>query len=776
MALGKLLNLGGMENKLPKTDQSIGKFRVARNVYRTPDNRLIPRYDNAEHFTTTGTDRYIHYYTTYGSSMLSLRSYEASPGYYETALFKDSTKIPAHDFCWSSSIFNFFTGESDVTSSTMSYRINDTVYFQSSGIDKTKVKYDGVEVSAMGVPQPILGSPQYSAAGTVWVAVVRHRIDFDLNEPVSELIRFPATPYTIGANNFVNITTHKTSTNLIGNTSVYPDTILVDKQNLSTPYFKCSAVSYNIATQAFELTVTDTNIDASKVGTYVMVYFQTVPAATSGLPYDVLGVMLKIKQYNSPTSIWLDINDAYVLTEIRQWEKVNLSGFSSGFWTAITFGVREVFTAWTATSVDSNYVFKGIFPAFQYSTVTNTYVLDVTNPLFPSGGVLNTIFDISPNLGDWYAVTSIKRSCNTAAINIGSNGITFFQDLLISWNEEQIWYSDTTKPFTYEQFNAINFQPIGTAEDGKIVSCCGTSDFLFISRERKNYFLVGNLITKNIRVQEIPKAEIGCWSNNSTINIKDSVIFISSEGVYQVQGGGACIKLSEVIPKNFARRDAFAVDEDIKFELSGTNAPEFSGVDYGLSVAFDEYRELLMFMQKGANYPENPILVLNTATYQFYEWCGLVQGMEYASALGALNGLYYVGGFDKAAGSLDAKTYKEDQSLALNYVQSSPVVLFTTWLTAGEPSLEKQLLQLKIFGRIYGKVKIQHYKDWDITALITNAEYVSPGVTTYSHKKRFQSDKVLGASCGIVLDDTQSTFEIESIEVEFNAIQQGMKK
>ena len=782
MALGKLLNLGGMENKLPKTTQTNGKFRVARNVYRAPDNRLIPRYDCEEHFTTSGDDRYIHYYTQYDNSMLSVRSYD-NLGFYDVALFKDSTKVPAHDSVFGLSWFNSSPGEYDISNSIMSYRVGNTVYFQSTGPDRTKVKYDGVELSAMGVPQPRVGCAEYSAAGTTWIRVIRHRIDLDVNEPVSEFVQFPTTPYTVGANKFVDIRTDLFGPSVIGNTGVTPAIATSDKPNLTTPYFKSSAVFYDTSTESFNFTITDTNIDASKIGTYVIVYFKTVPAATSGLTYDVLGVMLKIKNYIPPTPaptpayVWLDINDAYVLDYSRTWNKVNLSTFTSGFYTAITFGTREIFTAWASAGPTSNYVYRGIFPAFQYSTTSSIYPVDVTSNLLPIGGSTDTIFDISQNLGDWYDVQSSKVSSN---ISLGGSqstyGMTFFQDLLLFWDEDFIWYSDTTLPLNYEQMNALNFLPIGVKEDGRVISCCGTSDFLFVSRERKNYFVVGNIVTRNYRVQEIQNVEIGCWSNNSSILIKDSVIFITSSGVFVLSGGGACTKISESIPKNFSRRDAFAVDEDVKFLLEGTSAPLTHGIDYGLSVAFDEYRELLLFMQKGANYLQNPILVLDTVTYQFYEWCGVVQGKEYASAIGAMNGEYYIGGFDKAAGTLDAKTYKENKTLDLSYVQAAPVELFTTWLTAGEPSLEKQLLQLKIFGRIYGKIKVQHYKDWDITSNVTNAEYVSLGSNVYSHKKRFQSDKVLAASCGFILDDTQSTFELESIEVEFNPIQQGMKK
>jgi hypothetical protein len=109
-------------------------------------------------------------------------------------------------------------------------------------------------------------------------------------------------------------------------------------------------------------------------------------------------------------------------------------------------------------------------------------------------------------------------------------------------------------------------------------------------------------------------------------------------------------------------------------------------------------------------------------------------------------------------------------------------------LTAGEPSLEKVLLQLKMFGRIQSESKnasidIAHYKDWNYNTKVTNSPYFPIDTsslidyqTQYSHKKRFNSDKMLSASVGFEVSNPGVTFELESIEVEFAAIQEGMKR
>lgn len=54
-----MLNLGGMDNSSPKTAQSNGRFRVARNVQPTPDGRIIPRYHNSYSVSDTDDRMYL---------------------------------------------------------------------------------------------------------------------------------------------------------------------------------------------------------------------------------------------------------------------------------------------------------------------------------------------------------------------------------------------------------------------------------------------------------------------------------------------------------------------------------------------------------------------------------------------------------------------------------------------------------------------------------------------------------------------------------------------
>jgi hypothetical protein len=189
-------------------------------------------------------------------------------------------------------------------------------------------------------------------------------------------------------------------------------------------------------------------------------------------------------------------------------------------------------------------------------------------------------------------------------------------------------------------------------------------------------------------------------------------------------------------------------------------------------------------MQKTAG---NPCLVLSTKTKEFYEWNGMIQTAgESANCITFIFSKYQLGGY--TAANYTAKKYLENKAIALSYLPTYPVKLYTTWLTGGEPSLEKNLLQLKMFGRIDSdgttqSIDVCHYKDWNLTTKVTNSSYF-PNDTSlslnnqiqYSHKKRLNSDKVLSASVGIEINNPAISFEIESLEVEFTPIQQGMKR
>jgi hypothetical protein len=599
-----------------------------------------------------------------------------------------------------------------------------------------------------------------------------------------------------------------------------------DPQGYPMNFFVGTA-TYDSANLEFSVTLNNNNTsitNASQIGSYVFVrisFYNPSAILDSVSATSSYALALRVKQQWIPTgggpsgTIKLDIFNAYYLTSDREWKKANLinnTAALTAFASTITYGTREVATIWASPTENGVYFYQGIRPVFpfQANPVGTTILPDVAIPATPTAANANTnwgttIIDTALVLNDIYDIftTGLSPNSNTGK-DFGGNWytnfycMTVYQDSLLLANDDLIWFSNTASAGNFEQLSALNFLKVGDTEFGRITSICGTSDFLIVCRERKVYYVNGNIATGNYRVQEISECEIGAWSNVATFLVKDTVIMVTAIGVFQVSDGGRCVKISENCPKNFSFYDSMNVNEDVSFRLEGTIALPKKPTDdaslgnTGIEIAYDEYRDLLVIMQRK---PGNPCLVIHMKNGEFYEWDGVYPNVEgsFGNCMTFIDGNYYIGGINNTVDFLTpalgiSVIAKENKTANLSYVTNYPIKLYTSWLTAGEPSLEKSLLQLKMFGRFQSNksvdsINVAHYKDWDFSNKITNSPYFPIDrlsnlnlQTQYSHKKRLNSDKVLSASVGFEITSSKVTFELESIEVEFNPIQQGMKK
>ena len=829
MATGKILNLGGIDNRPPKANQSTGRFRVARNVYPTPDGRLIPRYDCSSAISLDYIQIFKHL-TSYNGDLLSV----VGAGDDEILkVYKNDVLIPKN--------FNLFSNPSTQNywpQNTTSYRRNNTTYILSPD-GQLLLKYDGVEVSrACDAGATLYTTSKSSTAPTKYVKVIAHSLDFDNNEIWSDAVTFSMGNADLALDLQAGFYGSPLTPNIVteGQVLVHDAGGLgLTNSNISNNmnYFvskSAASATYDAINQEFSITtnLNDTSIlDPAQIGSYVFVKIEGFnPTTVLSIPFDyrnyAYGLALKVKknwvQNALPATdgtIKLDIYDAYYLDQNREWKKADLNptlANLNGLAASIKWGTREVVTVWASTTEYGVYFFEGIRPVFpkNASPVGTTILPDVSIPATPTAANAspawsNNIIDTAVILNDIYDVntTGLSPNSNTGK-DFGGNWytgfycMTVYQDSLLLANDDLIWFSNTSSAGNFEQLAASNFLKVGDTEFGRITSICGTSDFLIVCRERKVYYVNGNIATGNYRVQEISECEIGAWSNVATFLVKDTVIMVTAIGVFQVSDGGRCVKISENCPKNFSFYDSMNVNEDVSFRLDGTIALPKKPTDdpslgnTGIEVSYDEYRDLLVIMQRK---PGNPCLVIHMKNGEFYEWDGIYPNIigSFGNCMTFIDGSYYIGGINSVIDFSNpflgtAITAKENKTANLSYATNYPIKLYTSWLTAGEPSLEKSLLQLKMFGRFQSNksvesINVAHYKDWDFSNKITNSPYFPIDKfsdlnlqTQYSHKKRLNSDKVLSASVGFEITSPKVTFELESIEVEFNPIQQGMKK
>lgn len=668
-------------------------------------------------------------------------------------------------------------------------------------------KYDGVEVRPCGSPQPEFLFPGISPIGGTekFIRVIEHTLDFDQNEPVSEHIQFGLS----GIENAVQITNSALFSSVLDQSMFYFGLDFSPKDHYISgfiwkeetqpytaiplmiyPAFNGVESSTSLSNTEFEVVVKaeNTNFHLCKPEGYVFVRWAYEAYSTvviGGISREVLGIAMNIK------SCVLDpITDEYTMvldkpkgyTTDRSWSDVD------SLFIAINQGTKACFTVWSSNAATGNYVFKGIYPRFPGVVGSTTPItVNITSATTADLTNIQNIFTVSPNLGDWYDVNVRKLCLNTYPINnlnqtMSENrlrGVTGYKGMLVMYTDNLIYYSDTTLGGSFEQTTFSSNFLQGSAYDGEVISCCGSNEVLLVSRERNSWVLNGNLPTGSVRVQEVTGMELGAWSNSSAISIQNFLFVITSSGVFMISESGSAKDISVRVPMNFDRHNPFPNTEDVSFVLEGTNGLYYSG-DKGLSVAYDENRGFLAFCKKGVNSPKNPMLVLDVGTGEFYEWDSVAPSGKFVSAIffeeGKLIAAYSEVVEDKATA---ANISVETNSGRLNG-QESPIKLYSTWMTAENPSLEKNALQLKFFGNVYNQdkdntISVVSFNDWDNTEKITNEGYIPLPTNTYSHKKRLNSSKPLATSVGFEVNNT-SSFRIEGLEVEFNIIQAGMKR
>jgi hypothetical protein len=788
--LGKNLNPTGMYNRPPHANQPITGLRQAVNVYKTYDGRIVPRSDSTDPFGGMGSItgiRYTHALTKYDTDILSFVSYDATESnsglekyaVYKTTAAGASSKIPQSGDLGMSPFQFPGIGPSprtqDYSNQVQTYRVNNTVYFFDPYYGMLS-KYDGVQVCEAGTPQPRISSPDLVTSGnTHHIRVVQHTLDFDNNEPVSEYVQFRVSSSTTTLN-----IDSAPAINMIGNGAVAPTNVISTKI-WNRPYFVGTAV-YNAGTLDFSVTTTLNAVTSASIGSYLLVSINYVSSAINGLPGDSLAIALKIKSVSGATVV-LDATSAKYLDMNREWQTATISGvFAAG----IAFGCTSFLTVWASSSANGIYYFRGQGPSYGNNTTGEVFTVDISTVTAAiTTGVTSekSAATISPALNDWYDVTTRKLHINSFYPFGDLRSLTKYQDLFYLSGDDLIWISDFTLGGSVEQFLTSGFIRVGDKEFGANIAICGTQDFLYVGRERKNYYLNGNIPTGNYKVQEVTEADVGPYSPNTAINIKDSVILLTCQGVYQIMSGGRASELSKDIASNFFRFDSLSANDTLLFQLAQKNIYYTSDIrtadtNYGMQVCHDEFRNLLIFVNL---YENTKSLVMNTDTGEFFEWYGMGGATDRKIAVTSLNGKFYFAK-NPAINTYKVNLYDEDPT-SVSFLTTAPARVMTTWLTAGEPSLEKQALQLKIFGRIITttasqSVKVYHYKDWNRSTLITNSTYapvLANATTQFSHKKRLTSDKALAVSVGIEVDD-EIKFEIESLEVEFEPIQQGMKR
>lgn len=755
--LEKRLTPGGLQVGGPRTLQNPNRFRVANNVYQTLDGYYVPRFDNVDyedgiaagyHSINVRMFRGLPFVIARSDTTFALKTYYGSP---LAEIF--NTLNPAT-----------FTYPSVDTDGDFSFGIqfeekNDVLLINVPILGL--YKFDGLLVTKAGVPTSYGGTAE-SGANTAYFRYLQINVDYAGN-----------VAYSGYAQNFHDYT--GTSLTVDGNRDDY--------------YLGTSGVGPWTYIDGLRR-----RFDHIAVG-FDYFFYHKKAATTITLVGSEWRVELEPGQYQLEAGCWVQWIAAHPVSAVTVLMSMKCDRVSGGFayfthikyydeevWTdaaaipvaAFTmpdFATTQWITLWSSTTATGNYVYKGTFGMHETKTI------DVTSlTVAASTTIVDGIFNISGNMGDFYDVTTVKHPFPCLEEDLSSNSLTLYSNMVLTSGKHSVYFSDTSLGGTFGMTTGLSFFTAGEHSDGSIQAICGATKFLLASCQKRNYYVAGNLPTGNFQQTPLGQTSLGAYSNQAVIPVNDYILFLNKTGLWAVYNGGKCESASDQIKGLF---DTFsnttAYTEEDRFDLSDfpthldpyTLYTESSDhrFDKWVKIRHDQNRNLILILTRGADDRGNA-LVLNTTNGEFYTWDLL--------ALGVFNDLdFYDGEYYLLDGDDVMKEEKEVEADKYVYAADSEPELITTWLTAGEPSLEKKLLQLKAFGFIEGNLEVTTYKDWIDTA-VASADYANADAELFSHKLRVESANALAVSVGMKFIGTK--FEIEGFELEFSPIQQGMKR
>lgn len=759
--LDKRLKLGGLQVGGPRTMQNAARFRVANNVYQTIDDLMVPRFHGKQ---------YLIGFSGSPPRAISTHKYNNAP--FVFAMDSSRRLMPYHDSVTQipSATMPIVTGSGNSLGSRGIQSVEKLGNFYAHIPEAGLFKYDGKQMYRAGVPLPRGYCAEYDiVTQNVYVRVIQHHMDFQGNIVNSGYEDFSAKSVAIGADTGIHVRLDGALGAITFGSNDIED--IVELANgYDSYYFIETSQATNVGLK--EITVTTGGDHNVIPGIYLI-----TNAATTG---DCQAVAFKVKR-STATTVVLDMANVMVLLDTYEWQEVDMTT------TALSFNMYRISapflggtnywaSVWTTNVVTGNYVLKSVLPVF-YQSATNTTSAVITNTVtVPNTFYYEGAFNLAGNLGDIYDVLSVKMPFPWYNGQT-SNCLASYTDLALVAYANEIFFSDTTLGGSFEMTNGFAFIAVGEHDDGDIQSVSGNAEFILVSRKFRNYYTSGNILTGNYRVQEIDKTSLGAYSNESTISYSDKIIMINKQGIFAIYAGGRCEDVSEFIKgifENFSNTTVYSEDAFFNLDSFPTHASHTAVTDQWLRLRADLNRNLLAFITKGDG--QGKILILNLNNGEFYTWNGLLDG--YGTAPYDLKDMVFIDGdyFVTKNDSGFSAIYKEDKVLfPYAYFSSAYApVLEATWFTAGEPSLEKKLNQVKMWGKISGTVELGYYTDWNTSSLVTADSYLNTNANLFSHKNRLPSANAQAVSIRMKLNTTR--FEIEGVEIEFQPFQQGMKR
>lgn len=249
-------------------------------------------------------------------------------------------------------------------------------------------------------------------------------------------------------------------------------------------------------------------------------------------------------------------------------------------------------------------------------------------------------------------------------------------------NDDFIIYSDVSTGDGPENTSPLNIQKIGETWDGYITGMRRCNDSLVIFKNRGVFSIDGALISGEYQLRKINTNSAGCTSHKSILESEEGLYFQAHNGIYYTNAIGI---------------------KKLTYEIDSV----FGSANYTTtrSVRLKKKQKSLFYI------PElSKIVVIDYYYNQVYFWNNITASNGFVED--SLGNVYFCTG---------TNIYKfndsySDAGNAINAYYS------TTWHHAGEPSLNKKWLSLRLFALTddVHNVTISTDGDWDIHSPLTS--------------------------------------------------------
>lgn len=311
------------------------------------------------------------------------------------------------------------------------------------------------------------------------------------------------------------------------------------------------------------------------------------------------------------------------------------------------------------------------------------------NPFVPTQAYLDTLATAS--LGSQYLPPTQIRDI----LEIKPRYLAVHQNLLIAAgaaNAANNWYySNNDNP---EGFDAeINVEQIKSTFGGGIKGLGSDQEHLIIGTEKALFVVTGDIGGGTARQEKVSQRGLGFASHNSIVDIGDRIIFLSTTGFWAIQGGFNIEEIGAPVNPDFLNVLGFSEDEKPRLKRA-------------VATYYEETNEYICFVPAETGSGTNKYVNENSVTHTydtFHQAWGTWTGLNLAGGVTVFeNNIFFQDKRFDSVLSVSGNLWERQNSAQVDDYNDHhlPIAfkLGTQWMDAGEPSVFKVFLWLKIYN------------------------------------------------------------------------------